>query len=167
MESMHEEQSGGKKFVAKELFRNEVPSSVRELRERLIKISQNLPESFIKKQNDHTDPNMFDFLGSHEEVIPLAEVIGWIYFNSVIDFLDEERSDSRGLEKIFKIIKGWSGDDGEEEHRFITSKGLEFVSSTPHEFVLVAGKHRYMAALAMGIDLLPGKVDTYCLKNEP
>lgn len=153
-----------KEFRPKDHFSFEVPKDETELRVRLFSAFDAKNQGWVYKQNDATSEYLFDPMGTSTTNVPLESVVGWTYFHNVPDFLNEDRADSRGLQHVMEIINGWNG-DGDESHATMKADGLTFISNEPGKYILNEGKHRFLAAVAMGIKELPARVDMYARKS--
>lgn len=153
-------------FVPKEHFVFEVPKDVNELKTRLLSALDSKTRGWVHNPRESTNAYIFDSMGESTGSVPLDAVEGWTFDKSVADLLNEDRGDNRGLDHVMEIIKGWNG-ESEDRHKNMTTEGLTFISNEPGKYILYEGKHRYLAAVAMGIKEIPAKIDLYTRKPLP
>jgi hypothetical protein len=162
-ESSTEGMSRDKDFVPKEHFLFDVPKDTDELRTRLMSALDAKNRGFVHNPNVATSQHLYDHMGNQVDTVPMGDVTGWTYAHGVAEFLNEERGDGRGVDHIMEIIRGWNG-DGEDDHQTMSTDGLTFISNEPGKYILNEGKHRYLAAIAMGIQEFPAKIEMYTKK---
>lgn len=150
-------------FIPKEHFLFEIPQDISELRTRLLSAFDGKEQGWVWDQDTATSKYLFDYLGESRATIPLKDVIGWTYSSNIPKFLEEDRGDGRGIDHVMEIIKGWNG-ESEDRHKKIDTNGLTFISNEPGKYILNEGKHRFLAAIAMGISEIPAKQSLYSRK---
>lgn len=167
-----DEQQNGKEFgqntsayFPKEHFQEgmKIPKNAEELKKRLLDVFEEKSQGWVHPPDISTSTYLYESMGETSNNIDLKNVIGWTYFNNVENFLNEERSDQRGLKHILDIINGWN-DSEDDTHNKLDSDGLTFISNEPGKYILNEGKHRFLAAVAMGISELPAKIAMYSRK---
>ena len=151
-------------FIPKEHFLLEAPKDVSELRLRLLSALDGKEQGWLQDPQITTSKYLFDYLGERDTTIPLKDVVGWTYFNNISNFLQEDRSDGRGINHVMDIIRGWNGEK-EDSYETMGINGLTFISNEPGKYILYEGKHRFLAAIAMGIPEIPAKCMLYSRKT--